>query len=83
MSKSLFLSGSLATYFGFASEYYDLKNKNPNLDFDVAPLPQAKGERRAATYGKMYGFSIVHTTPNPAVTYNVSLRFQILRQFQL
>jgi ABC-type glycerol-3-phosphate transport system substrate-binding protein len=71
MSKSLFLSGSLATYFGFASEYSDLRAKNQNLDFDVAPLPQAKGEQGRATYGKMYGFSIVRSTPSAQNTYNV------------
>lgn len=71
LSKSWFLSGSLATYFGYASEYADLRDKNPNLDFDVAPLPQAKGEANRTTYGKMYGASIVRSTSNPGVTYSV------------
>ncbi len=70
-SKSTFLAGGLATYFGFASEITDLRNKNPNLDFDVAPLPQAKGGQNRVTYGKMYGFSLVRSTTNPTVTYTV------------
>ncbi len=63
-SKSAFLSGSLATYFGFASELADIRAKNPNLDFDVAPLPQLKSGGVKATYGRMYGFSLVRTSPN-------------------
>ncbi len=36
-SKAAFLSSALATYFGFASELGDVRTKNPNLNFDVAP----------------------------------------------
>jgi ABC-type glycerol-3-phosphate transport system substrate-binding protein len=71
ISKSWFLSGSLATYFGFSSELYDIRSKNPNLNFDVAPLPQPKKAAFRTTYGKMYGFSIVRTTANPTNTYTV------------
>ncbi len=39
-SKNMFLAGDLALYFGFASELDDLKNKNPNLNFDVTLFPQ-------------------------------------------
>lgn len=70
-SKSWFLSGSLATYFGFASELFDLRAKNPNIDFDVAPLPQDRKGKNRATYGAMYGFSIVRSTPNPTNTFSV------------
>lgn len=65
-SKTAFLSGTLATYFGFASEIADLRNKNPNLNFDVSPLPQVRTGGTKATYGRMYGMSIVHSSPNQA-----------------
>ncbi len=71
ISKSWFLSGSLATYFGFASELLDLKAKNPNIDFDVAPLPQPRNAANRITYGSMYGFSIVRSTPSPTATYSI------------
>lgn len=74
-SKNWFLSGNLATYFGFASELSDIRLKNPNIDFDVAPLPQARGGKIRTTYGSMYGFSIVRTATDQLGTYNV---FQIL-----
>ncbi|MEK7463967.1 MAG: extracellular solute-binding protein [Patescibacteria group bacterium] len=61
-SKSFFLSGNLATYIGFASELLDIRQKNPNIDFDVAPLPQARGGQNKATFGTMYGFSIVRSS---------------------
>ena len=63
-SKSAFLSGNLATYFGFASELSDIRTKNPNLNFDVALLPGPKGVGAGATYGRMYGFSLLRSSPN-------------------
>lgn len=70
-SKSSFLSGNLATYFGYASEISDLRSKNPNLNFDVAPIPQARGAQNRATYGSMYGFSIVRSSANPSSAFSV------------
>lgn len=71
ISKSWFLSGNLATYFGFASELADIRQKNPNIDFDVAPFPQARGGKNRTTYGSMYGFSIVRTAVDQSGTYSV------------
>jgi len=70
-SESYFLSGNLATYFGFASELSDIRNKNPNLNFDVAPLPQAANGANRITYGRLYGFSIVKQSPNATADYAV------------
>jgi ABC-type glycerol-3-phosphate transport system substrate-binding protein len=67
--KTSFLSGVLSTYFGFASEIYDIRNKNPNLNFDAAPLPQVRTGGKAATYGRMYGFSILRSSAQPDVAY--------------
>ena len=69
--KSAFLSGTLATYFGFASEISDIRNKNPNLNFDAAPLPQVRTGGKAATYGKMFGFSIVRSSANQNAAFQV------------
>lgn len=70
-SKNTFLSGGLATYFGFASEINDIHGKNPNLNFDVATIPQARGGKVKATYGTMFGFSIVKSSQNVDTTYSV------------
>jgi len=71
-SKTAFLSGTLATYFGFASELSDLRTKNPNINFDAALLPQREKSTVApVTYGKMYGFSIVRTAPDLDSAYQI------------
>ena len=59
--KTAFLAGMSATYFGFASEIMELRTKNPNLNYDVAPLPQLRSGQKAV-YGKMYGFSLVRSS---------------------
>ena len=70
-SQNFFLSGDLATYFGFASEIATLRNQNPNLNFDVAPMPQATGAAQRLTYGKLYGFSILKTSHNVSAAYTI------------
>lgn len=70
-SKSAFLSGTLATYFGFASELNDIHAKNPNLNFDVAPLPQLRTGGIKAAYSRLIGFSIVKSSPNLNATFQV------------
>ena len=74
-SQSYFLSGNLAVYFGFASELASLRNKNPNLNFDVAPFPQPQNQKANVTYARMYGFSLVKASPNPTAAYTILQNF--------
>jgi multiple sugar transport system substrate-binding protein len=71
-SKVLFTGNKLAIYFGYASEYADIKAKNPYLNFNVAVVPQAETSSDTPsaklTFGRMYGFSIVRGTRNAANT---------------
>jgi len=69
-SKAYFLSGNLATYFGYASEFPDLQTKNPNLNFDVALLPQARDTASAATFGNMTALAILKNTKNSAAAFH-------------
>jgi ABC-type glycerol-3-phosphate transport system substrate-binding protein len=69
--KSAFLGGYLSTYFGFASEIKDIASKNPNLNFDIAPLPQLKNGVKKAVYGKMYGFSILKASQSQNAAYQI------------
>ena len=57
-SQDFFLAGNSAFYIGFASELPILQSKNPNLNFDVADIPQAKSASKKTTYGKMYFVAI-------------------------
>lgn len=71
-SKSMFLAGDLAFYFGFASELADLRLKNPNLNFDVAAMPQSRDSGRVITYGNLAALSIVRNSPNIAAAFRVA-----------
>lgn len=72
-SESLFLSGKLAMYFGFASELSSIRAKNPNLNFDVALIPQAKGTTVKTTYADTYGIAVVKSSANSAQAFNAML----------
>lgn len=63
-SQTMFLSGDLATYFGFASEAKAIRLKNPNLNFDVAPMPQSRIADKVITFGKMQAFAVTRSTKN-------------------
>lgn len=70
-SQDAFANGDLAIYFGFASEFTRIKNKNPNLNFDVAALPQIQGARTFSTFGNMLGLAIMKNSTDPGGTYSV------------
>jgi len=70
-SIDAFANGDLAIYFGFASEFTAIKNKNPNLNFDVALLPQTLNAKVNSTFGKMLGFAIMRNSPDLAGAYAV------------
>lgn len=69
-SKLSFVSGDLAMYFGYASEFESIRLKNPNLDFDVVTVPQYSSVAQA-TYGKIHAFSIVKNSKNPQEAFSV------------
>jgi len=62
--KNSFLSGDLALYFGFGSEAEDIDRKNPNLNFDIAMVPQGGAATALRTYGEFYGFAIPRASAN-------------------
>lgn len=68
-SKTAFLSGKLGIYFGMASELNDIRAKNPNLNFDVAALPQLRKGGVKATYGQIYALSIARASQNSSSAY--------------
>ena len=70
-SKDYFLAGDSATYFGFASELRSLQLKNPNLNFDIASLPQSRAKGPLTTFGKMNGLAISKTSKNIAGAFRV------------
>lgn len=64
VDKNAFLSGDLGLYFGLGSEYADISDKNPNLNFDMAEVPQGANATALRTYGEMYAFAIPKAAKN-------------------
>ncbi len=68
-SRDAFVAGNLAMYFGYASEYPILQRKNPNLNFDVALMPQDENKAmnvQSTSYAKIKGLALVKQSRNQA-----------------
>lgn len=63
-AQQSFLNGNLALYFGYASEFKKIQEKNPNLNFDVLQMPN-NPDGYPSVYGKMTAFSVVKRAKNP------------------
>lgn len=74
-SKNAFLAGDLSTYFGFASEAENIRVKNPNLNFDVAPMPQIRTANYKAAYGKVGGIAVLKTSKQQPQSFFVARFF--------
>lgn len=64
-AQTRFTAGDMAYYLGFASELRALRNKNPTLNFSVAPVPQSRVSGKTITIGRLYGISISRGAKNP------------------
>ncbi len=61
-SETMFLSNRLAVYFGFASEVNGLQSRSPNLNFDVALIPQSRSKApESVTLGRTYAFAVLNS----------------------
>ncbi|MDP1689859.1 MAG: extracellular solute-binding protein [bacterium] len=68
-SERMFLTGDLALYIGYASRARFLQQANPNLNFDIAPLPQPATARVKSVYGLMYALMIPRGAKNATGAY--------------
>lgn len=57
-SVDSFSAENTAIYFGYASEIQSIVNRNPNLSFGIAPLPQIEGSNTKLTGGQVTGIAI-------------------------
>lgn len=64
-SQDDFVGGNLALYVGYASDYPTIKERNPNLRFSVAVMPQIQGNTTHLTFGRLVGLAIPRTASNP------------------
>lgn len=56
--QTMFANGFLAMYFGYASDYGQIKKKNPHLNFDAAEVPQIRDGTLKTTYAKVYALAV-------------------------
>ncbi len=63
-SRDEFINGNLAIYFGFASDYQILQQKNPHLNFAVAPIPLPRETKVEITFGRMHGLAVLKSSHN-------------------
>lgn len=70
LDKDAFLQGKLAMYFGYASEYRELKEKSPYLNFDVALVPQIRGAKIKTTYAKTGALAISKISANKKLDFD-------------
>jgi ABC-type glycerol-3-phosphate transport system substrate-binding protein len=66
VDRQEFLRERLALYFGLSSEVRELTERNPNLNFDVAEVPQGANAGVRRTFGRFYGLALVRGGANPA-----------------
>ncbi len=63
-SQDYFITSNMAFYFGYASELATIINKNPNLNFLIAPVPQIKGSNFNLTSARVTGIAISSFSKN-------------------
>jgi ABC-type glycerol-3-phosphate transport system substrate-binding protein len=66
--RQQFLSEDLIFYFGYGSEAKQLERANPNLNFDIAEIPQGETASLRRTYGRFYALSLLKSSDNTAGT---------------
>lgn len=73
--RQQFISGDLALYFGYGSEGPQIELINPNLNFDIAEIPQGANATTRRTYGKFYALSLLKSSDNLAGASTVMFNF--------
>lgn len=68
-SQQAFLAGDLALYLGYVSEARFFGAANPNLNFNVSPLPQPATANLKSAYGLVYSFMIPRGAKNASGAY--------------
>lgn len=69
-----FASGDSAYYLGFASEARVLRNKNPTLNFSIAPVPQSRISGKTITFGRLLAVAIARGSKNSQVALAVATK---------
>lgn len=71
-SKTAFIAERLAVYFGRASELAAIRQSNPNLNFDVAEVPQIRGAGKGSE-ASVFALAIPRGSRNQQGAFQVAL----------
>lgn len=71
-ARQSFLRGQLVMYLGYASEYARLREQNPQLNFDVAAMPQRENSVRDVVMGNFSALSVLNASGNKATAVQVA-----------
>jgi ABC-type glycerol-3-phosphate transport system substrate-binding protein len=64
LDRDEFLGERLVLYFGKGSEGRSLASQNPNLNFDIAEVPQGATANVRRTYASFYGLALLKSSAN-------------------
>lgn len=65
-SQEAFVGDTLTFYFGFSSELSSIRERNPNLNFDIAQIPQRRIGDVVTTASRVYAVSALKNSPRLA-----------------
>ncbi len=74
-ARQAFVQGDSALYLGYASEQSGIKAANPNLDFDMATVPQLATADSRTTYARSYAFAIPKASRSPGGALSTAFAF--------
>lgn len=72
-AQTSFTAGNVAMYLGFASEYKEIKAKNPTLNLGVSVVPQSRVSGKSVTFGNMEGVAVVKNSQNISADFSAAL----------
>lgn len=64
--RDFFNAGKLGIFFGYPADYETMREKNPNLNFRMAAIPQISATSKKVNYGQLYSFGISKISKNLA-----------------
>lgn len=86
--QDAFVGEQSAMYIGFAHELPEIRDRNPNINFDIAQVPQVDGSKTKMTFGRLYGVSMIKATKNPNTAFFVATEIakpafmsEVIKQF--
>jgi multiple sugar transport system substrate-binding protein len=72
LSTDMFTQGKLAFYLGHASELFTIQSVNPNLSFDVAPVPELDNASAERTDADIYAIAVNKKSQNLGAAFGVA-----------